>query len=324
MKLILLSVILLYVVFSSVLVFRTIENRSMQMQSELSLQYTGQQHKNAQLFMNWMEEMASLVMNSSSVQKSLDEDDKGNTVMSVLDGMISSNLYIQDIIIYGNKGERYASSNVSGIVPLEELSRLPDYQAFLDSPQESQWWVHAPNALAYSTSDPRRRLVYAAKIRAGTSTPAYGGKIRGLLVMSIDLKKLTSFYHTDDPQLYGRHPIYIVTHDRQIVDSGGKLQSPAPGVWDAIRQLPGDPEMEKQSTPEGEVLLYRLHHSRERIAILISGEIIQSELRLLRNILIAVGAFVVILFVFMLQRLSRSILDPLKELYKKMRRPRHF
>ncbi|MFC5404146.1 cache domain-containing protein [Cohnella soli] len=315
MKAILLSFILVYVILSSVLVFRTIENRSSEMQRQLSLQYTGQQHKNAQLFMKWMEEMANLVTSNSAVQDSLSSNEYDNTIPPILDGMISSNLYILDMVIYGNGGNVYASSNVSANLSLSELDEVSEYAEFLDSDLTSEWTVQAPGSLVYKNTDPRRKLLYIAKIADKKKQTA------GLLLMTVDLKKMNSFYHADDPDLYGRHPTFILTHDHSIVNASGLQQEPSSPVWETLRQSSPGEEMEIRQTEDGIALLYRLYHSEDRMAILISGDAIKSELRLLRNTLIAVGVFILILFFVLIQWLSRSILDPLKELYKKMRKP---
>jgi len=316
MKIILLSVIVLYVILSSVIVFRTIENRSSEMQRQLSLQYTGQQHKNAQLFMKWMEEMASLVTNNTAVHASLSSSEYDNTIPPILDGMISSNLYILDMVMYGNRGSVYASSNVSAIRSFQEIEKLPEYAEFLNSDLTSEWIVQASSSLVYKNTDPRRKLLYVAKIIDTND------KTTGLLLMTVDLKKMNSFYHADDPELYGRHPTYIVTHDHAILNANGLQEEPNNAIWDTLQntKVEADEEMTINQTDEGIVLLYRLYHSDDRIAIIISGEPIKSELRLLRNTLIGVGAFILALFFVLIQRLSRSILDPLKELYKKMRR----
>jgi sensor histidine kinase YesM len=314
MKIILLSVILLYVVLSSILVFRTIENRSSEMQRQLSLQYTGQQHKNAQLFMKWMEEMASLVTNNTVVHESLSSSDYDNTIPPILDGMISSNLYILDMVLYGNSGSVYASSNVSAIRPFHEIKQVTEYAKFLGSDLTSEWMIQWPSSLVYKNSDPRRRLVYTAKIidKHGLSV--------GLLLMTVDLKKMNSFYHTDDPELYGGYPTFILTHDQSVVDANGLQQEPDQWMEGSLHETLPDQEMTINRTDQGIVLLYRLYHSEDRMGILISGEPIKSELRLLRNTLIGVGIFILALFFVLIQRLSRSILEPLKDLYKKMRR----
>ncbi|MCD9026097.1 cache domain-containing protein [Cohnella silvisoli] len=314
MKVILLSVILLYVVLSSVLVFRTIQNRSAEMQRQLSLQYTGQQHKNAQLFMKWMEEVASLVTNNTVVHASLSSSEYDNTIPPILDGMISSNLYISDMVIYGNSGSVYASSNVSAIRPFSEIKEVAEYAKFLSSELTSEWIIQAPGSLVYTNTDPRRRLLYVAKIMDKKEKSA------GLLLMTVDLKKMTGFYHADDPELYGRHPTYILTHDHSIVNASGLQQEPDDPIWATLLDSQPGQEMTVNRTDKGIVLLYRLYHSDDRMAILISGEPIKSELRLLRNTLIGVGLFILLLFFVLIQRLSRSILEPLKELYKKMRR----
>lgn len=106
MKIILLSVIVLYVILSSMLVFRTIENKSSEMQRQLSLQYTGQQHKNAQLFMKWMEEMASLVTNNTAVHASLTSSEYDNTIPPILDGMCERPRQRGGLsFLYGESGE---------------------------------------------------------------------------------------------------------------------------------------------------------------------------------------------------------------------------
>lgn len=317
MKIILLSVIVLYVILSSMLVFRTMENKSSEMQRQLSLQYTGQQHKNAQLFMKWMEEMASLVTNNTAVHASLTSSEYDNTIPPILDGMISSNLYILDMVMYGNSGSVYASSNVSAIRSFQETQKLPEYTKFLSSDLTSEWIVQASSSLVYKNTDPRRKLVYVAKIIDTNE------KITGLLLMNVDLKKMSSFYHADDPELYGRHPTYIITHDHAILNANGLQEEPNDVIWETLQedtQKEANEEMTINQTEEGIVLLYRLYHSDDRIAILISGEPIKSELRLLRNTLIGVGAFILALFFILIKRLSRSILDPLKDLYKQMRR----
>ncbi|MFD2328130.1 cache domain-containing protein [Cohnella sp. GCM10020058] len=314
MKMILFTVIVAYVVLSSVLVFGTIDRRSADMQRQLSLQYTGQQHKNAQLFMTWMEEMASLVTNNAVVREALSAGEYDDTIPPILDGMISSNLYILEMAVYGNDGIAYASNNIPAVRPLDQIEKVPEYAAFLSSDLASEWMIQAPGALAYANTDPRRKWIYAAKIKDASE------RTGGLLLMTVDMKKLNSFYHADDPDLYGRNPTYILTHDQAILNASGWEEEPDDPVWDTLRATPPVQEMTVNRTSKGIVILYRLYHSDDRMAILISDAPVKSELRLLRYTLIGVGLFILALFYVLIRRLSRSILDPLKALYKKMRR----
>jgi len=317
MKIILLSVIVTYVFLSSLLVFRTIENRSTEMQRELSIQFTEQQHKNAQLFMKWMEEMASLVTTNKVILQSLASREYDNTITPILDGMISSNLYIQDIVMYSNNGSAYTSSNISAILPYYEVKEIAEYDEFLQSDQLSQWQILSAESLVYKNIDPRRKLVYTAKIMDQNEREA------GLLFMTVDMKKMASFYHADDPELYGHQPTLILTHDKAILNTDGLEWQPDDRIRSVLESQsqhwqPGGDRIDLR-TDEEIILLYRLHNSNDQVAILISGELIKKELRLLRDTLIGVGAVILILFLLFIRQLSRSILDPLKELYKKMR-----
>lgn len=70
-RLVLVLFITVYIVASSFILYRTMEHRSLDMLRQLSVQYTGQQHKNTLLFMNWLEETSKLISNNQVVQNAL-------------------------------------------------------------------------------------------------------------------------------------------------------------------------------------------------------------------------------------------------------------
>lgn len=314
MKAILFSVVLVYVILSSLIVYSTIEKRSTEMQRQLSLQYTGQEHRNAQLFMKWLEESTSLVTNNLAVQNSLQIPEFDNSVLPVLDGMISSNPYIWDMVIYGMNGIVYTSSNVSDARSLQEVEAMPEYANFLHSSFMKEWRVQSPGSLVYRNLDPRSRLQYVAKMADKKEETI------GLLVMTADLQKLNSFYHADDPEFYGTREMHILTRDHGLVNTNGQeVQDNA--LWRELESSNPNQETSVVETKDGIVLLYRLFHSEDRIAISISGEPVKNELESLKYILFAVGGLIVLVFILLIRWISDSILDPLKSLYKKMRHP---
>ncbi|WP_185602129.1 cache domain-containing protein, partial [Paenibacillus sp. 598K] len=215
MKIILQVVILLYVLLSSLFVFLTIKSRSLDLQHQLALQYTGQQHQNAQLFMKWIEELARIVTSNGNVQQAIAGGAYDKSITPLLDGMSASNLYILDMVLYGVDGSIYASSRVSGFRTFDEVRAIPEYREFLASERPSQWLILDTGSLVYHQSDPRRRLIYLEKLAAGDHvTP-------GLLVMDVDLRKMTSFYAFRDPDAYPDSQAFLYTRDQTVVDIGG-------------------------------------------------------------------------------------------------------
>jgi len=314
MKMILQVVILIYVLLSSIFVFQTIENRNIELQHQLSLQYTGQQHKNAQLFMIWMEEMASIVTNNRHVQNALSRTDHDQTITPILDGMGSSNLYILDMVLYGEQGSVYASSRVSGLRSYEEIKKIPEYAQFLASDASSKWVIMESDSLVYRQSDPRRRLIYLEKIQDDSNQNI------GILAMDVDLNKMSSFYLFNDSDSYRHSTSALLTHDRILIDSSGRTVQLDAALTTALQNEQSSEDVKVIDYEDGSIFLYRMHQSDEQIVIIISNDPIYTELKFLRNVIIIGAISILVLFYILIQRLSTSIFDPLKQLHRNMRR----
>jgi len=314
MKVILQVVILLYVLCSSLFVFLTIKSRSLDMQHQLALQYTGQQHQNAQLFMKWMEELARVVTSNGNVQQAVASGAYDKSITPLLDGMSASNLYILDLVLYGREGSMYASSRLSGFRTYDEVQAIPAYRDFLASGQTTEWLILDTGSLVYRDSDPRRRLIYLERLDTGDLAAP------GLLVMDVDLRKMTSFYAFQDPDAYPGSQAVLYTRDRTIVDLGGWMAELPDDLRSRLDQQPLQEELHTIEDDDGIAYLRRMYRSDDYVLLMVPGAPILSDLAGLRTILI-VGAVAILLLSFlMIRQLSASIFEPLRELYRNMRR----
>lgn len=103
-RLVLVLFITAYIAASSFILYRTLEHRSLDMLRQLSVQYTGQQHKNTLLFMNWLEETSMLISNNQVVQNALTKPEYDRAVSPILEGIRSSSGDILGIYIWGGAG----------------------------------------------------------------------------------------------------------------------------------------------------------------------------------------------------------------------------
>lgn len=129
-RLVLVLFITVYIVASSFILYRTMEHRSLDMLRQLSVQYTGQQHKNTLLFMNWLEETSKLISNNQVVQNALKKPTYDGAISPILEGIRSSSSDILGIYIWGEAGGTYSSSNVSGCCPLQRSKKNQGWNNF--------------------------------------------------------------------------------------------------------------------------------------------------------------------------------------------------
>lgn len=314
MKILLQVVILLYIIFSSLFVFLTIKSRSLDMQHQLALQYTGQQHQNAQLFMKWMEELARVVTSNGNVQQAVGGGAYDKSITPLLDGMSASNLYILDLALYGREGSMYASSRLSGFKTYDEVRSIPAYSSFLASGLTSQWLIVDTGSLVYRESDPRRRLIYLEKLDTGDGT------VPGLLVMDVDLHKMTSFYAFQNPDAYPGAQTVLYTRNRTVVDLGGWTSELPEGVQSLLDRQSLREELHTIEGDDAIFYLRRMYHSDDYVLLMVPGAPILSDLMGLRIILVVGAVAILVLSFLMIRQLSASIFDPLRELYRNMRR----
>lgn len=314
MKIILQVVIVLYVILSSLFVLLTIKSRSLDMQHSLALQYTGQQHQNAQLFMKWMEEMAAVVTGNSNVQHAIAGGPYDKSITPLFDGMSASNLYILDLVLYGSEGSMYASSRVSGFRSYDEVMVIPEYREFLASELSSQWLIMDNESLVYRQSDPRHRLLYLAKL----SVPDRAEK--GLLVMDVDLRKMTSFYAFHDPQSYPGSQAFLYTRDRTAVDPSGRPVELPEDILSRLSHLPSQEDVQTLDNEDGMIYVYRMLRSDDYVLLTIPNAPVFSDLAGPRSIIVLGAVAILLVSFFLIRQLSASIFEPLRELYRNMRR----
>lgn len=314
MQIILQVVIVLYVIVSSAFVLRTIKSQSLDMQHTLALQYTGQQHQNAQLFMKWMEEMAGIVASDRNVQHAIAGGPYDKTITPLLDGLGASNLYILDLVLYGSEDSMYASSRVSGIRSYNEVRTIPEYRDFLESELSSQWLIMDHESLVYRQTDPRYRLLYLEKLTLPDSTGD------GLLVMDVDLHKMIGFYAFPDPKSYPGSQAVLYTHDRTVVDTSGRLHELPEDLKFRLSNMPPQADVQTLELDNGTIYVYRMLRSGDYVLLNIPNAPVFSELAGLWSIVVAGTVAIVIISFILIRRLSASIFDPLRELYRNMRR----
>ncbi|BBH22045.1 hypothetical protein Back11_33900 [Paenibacillus baekrokdamisoli] len=312
-KIILILVVMIYIGLASYIVFRIIESRSMDMQHQLSVQYTEQQNKNAQLYLQWLEETTRLVLNHPGLQDALQSNHYDDTISPVLDGIRSSNLDISAIVIYGEQGAVYSTSSISALKPFADIKQDTDFSRFVTSKKTSQWTIQSPEKLVSISSDPRQMLFYMEKISDES------GKLRGILFLETNLSKLYDFYRSSDQTIYGNNQIYFFTENNQL-QGADKLGSEVKEEVRRTADLQSSKEnMIMRESRNGMIMLYRLYKSNDRMVILINTDKLNEYLKWLQNTLLIVNSVIALLFILLIIQLSSSISEPLKQLYRKMR-----
>lgn len=313
-KLILILVVLTYIGLASFIVFRTIKDQTMVMQQQLSVKYTEQQNKNVQLYMQWLEETTRLALNHPGLQDTLMSDRYDETLVPILDGLRSSNLDISAIIIFGVKGTKYSTSNISGIKSYSAVQDDPVYSRFLASDETSRWLIQSPYKLVSYPNDPRMMLYYIEKIMDEQ------GQLQGLLFLESSLSKLFTFYHSNEHNLSGHSQVSFLTENDEVLMDNEALgeQRKEEILRAASTHMPRE-QITMLETNDGIVLLYRLYKSDDRVVILLNTDKLGGQLNWLKNALLVVNIAIAALFIFLIMQLSRSISEPLAQLHRRMR-----
>jgi len=310
---VLLAVVVAYIVLSSWGVYRTMVSSGTTSLQRMSVQYTGQQHQNAELFMRWLEETVQVVEGRDEIREALAGGRIEESVQRQLDGLRASNVDLAGIILYGQRGVVYSSGSIAGVTTLEQLSEAPDIGAFLRAGRAGEWMALGAHRFYYSSggANTRRSLFYFTRIIGKD------GSDLGLLQIETSLPKLIGLFRSEAGTIYGGNRPYLVTADGQWLDERGLPAEVSDRVVAAAAGMRG--ARGEADTAEGILLTYPLAQSKDRIAILIPSDRMTGELRKLGIVLIAVDAVMVLLFVWLVRRLSLSVTEPLKALYHKMR-----
>ncbi|MEK4350837.1 hypothetical protein MKX41_08320 [Paenibacillus sp. FSL R5-0475] len=327
-RLVLVLFITVYIAASSFILYRTMEHRSLDMLRQLSVQYTGQQHKNTLLFMNWLEETSKLISNNQVVQNALKKPAYDGAISPILEGIRSSSSDILGIYIWGEAGGTYSSSNVSGLLPFAEIKKVPGMEQFLDNREQTlRWTVLNREHLMNAPSDLRDRLLLEVKIQNGE------GQILGLLSLEVEIDKLYSFYLSGKNTIYGENEVYLLTSNGKLLSAADvpmkRLQKIRTALATPEKNRPakpegqedtasGDADLLERETADGLILLYPLPESDERIVTYISADGMNAELRTFKYLMIVLNIVVFIVFWLLISMLSGSIVNPLKQLYLKI------
>lgn len=293
LKGVLLTVAVFYMVLSSWAVYGTMESSGMESLQRMSVQYTGQQHKNVELYLRWLEETGQTVANREGLREALSGASIDESIQSQLDGLRASYLDLSSIVLYGQKGVFYASGNHSSLRSMDELSKEPAIARFLSSGQSKQWMALDASQIYYSAGagTTRRSLFHFTKIKD------QDGNDLGLLQLETSLSKVLGLFHSKEDSMYGGNKAFLVTEDGEWLDKDGY------------------PVLE---TEDGNLLLYGLTHSEDRIAIIIAHQHMNGELSKLGALLIVLGSIMIVFLVWLVRRLSRSVIEPLQSLYHKL------
>ncbi|MFC3803068.1 hypothetical protein [Cohnella sp. GCM10012308] len=304
----LLGAVLIYVLASSWILFRTMASKGADTLQGMAVQYTGQQFKNARLYMRWLEETAQVAINKPVVAKALSSGQVDDSIQPELDGLRASNLDIVSIALYGKHGETYTSGHLGGLMTLDRLEGRP--ATFWASGASAGWMILDPSTLYFTSwgGEPRESLFYMARIRGAN------GDV-GLLQLEASLPRLMALFKSDPDTVYGRIVPYLIASDGQWLDDSLRridaLQGPFPAAEGG--------ETSVLLSDDAVMMGYPLPLSDDRIAIYITDERMSDELAMLRWLLVLVDVATALLFVWLARRLSLSLTLPLRALYRRMR-----
>lgn len=308
----LLTAVLLYIALSSWVVYRTMESRGMESLQRMSVQYTGQQHQNAELFKRWLEETVQIVANREGIGEALSGKRYDESLLPLLDGLRASNVDLSSLVLYGRQGAVYSSGNITSIRNLEQLTDEPEIGRFLRSGTTSEWMALDASLLYYPYGGKARKSLFHF-----TRITDSNGVLLGVLQFETSLPKLAGFFRSEPGTLYGGNRVYVAAADGQWLDVNG-LNAEVSEETDAASVRFSGERLEAE-IEGGILLMYALEHSADRIAIVIPNDQMRGELGKLGAILIAVNVAMALLFVLLARRLSLSITVPLTALFRKMR-----
>ncbi|THF73748.1 hypothetical protein [Cohnella fermenti] len=309
---VLLSVVFIYLVLSSWVVYRSMESRGTESLQRMSVQYTGQQHQNAELFKRWMEETVQIVVSRDGIRDALSRLPLDDTLQPQLDGLRASNVDMSSLVLYGKQGAVYSSGNITSLMTMDNLAEEPEIARYLASGQDGEWLALSAKSLYYPAGGgDRMSLFHFTRIKDRL------GNDLGVLQFETSLPKLLGLFRSEANTIYGGNRPYLITEGGQWLGENGLPADVPEETKQEAARLSG--QRAEAELKEGLLLVYALEHSADRIAIVIPDAGMKGELRKLGLILIGVGVAMALLFVWLIRKLSFSLTTPLQALYHKMR-----
>ena len=332
LKLVFILSVALCLAILSIISYIVIRRNSIRNILQLSSQYTVEQQNNFKLHLIPIERNTQNLLHDPSIKtrlrSSLDNSELDIATITQLTSVQSSNLDITAITLFNSDG-LYRQSQANRMEPytpppLEQLLANPVLDGFVHSKQQAIWFTrHKGNSNPADIIYYYRlqRGVYTLVLKVNDTAKLKGqyflgqGTI-GLLLIDIDLSTVFTkiFYNTSGIETY------IVTSDDTILDFGeSNINSIRANKYDIIskNKINRGPFIAK-----GRQKIFSITKSpisSDRIVLAIPLSTINRQLLLMALLLILINGGLIVMAAFVGSVAARSIVEPLTNLYQKMK-----
>lgn len=309
----------LCLIFVNIVSFLTIKDIIYNDFYQLSTKYIQQKSMNFQLYMNYIEETAKQVSNNSYVVKELkNKSNDMNSIIPLLDDLKVCDSNILGVVVYDVSGTKTTSTNISSYPSFKELGSDTSIGKFLTSSEPFIWLVRDTNITdhyGYTKYDEKQgMLTYISKIyNASNNVCAY-------LLLDININCIYNFFNAKDRAFCKHTETYISTFDKHILLSKSTTFSDDFFSADINEVLYSKtPRSYALSSDKKNIFLFSSNKNLTFYVIsAISLEDLHSKLNYLMIGCIFFTFILILLIIYIANKISSSISIPLTSLYNQM------
>ena len=307
----------LVVLITSTLAYVILKNIIYDHYKVLVTQCTEQSNKNTRLYMNLMEETTNYFASDPVLMEAIKKEEFDSRILSILDGLRSTNLNILGVSLYTDSGAVYTSSNVTNAPNLSWLIENEIPSGFpKDTEQQSVWTIRYRylDKSYYINYYPRKKGLFSYIHKIADST----GEFTGYLVVDTNISTLSNFYRSSLSEYFELYESYILTENGSIL----------------AEQMPPESELRELNNRSDDKGIQILGHGRDELIVSsdipsANGDVIihlalnKLNGRLIRLVILLaiLSALLALLSVRISRMLAKSITHPLNHLYRKMKDP---
>lgn len=279
----------------------------------LITQHIDQANKNVQLYMNLIEETAEYFSSDPVLVACLNKQKFDNRVISILDGLRSTNLNILGVSLYTSAGINYTSSNVANIPSLQWIIENELSPLFIsETNQQSIWIIRYGNLHDFYHTYYNKQnglLSYICKANNSQKEPV------GFLIIDTNINTLYNFYKNGENSFFHLINYYIVTNGGSVLTTFEKADA---DLKYATKFHAGDSPQVILQADNYVILSSPIPSCDATIVLHFSLDKINHQFFQLRIILTLLFILFTVISIILARSLAYSISSPLDILYYKM------
>lgn len=309
------------IIISSILLYLALQRNIFNDFTQLSVQYSRQQDRNADLYLSLIEETSKLLTTDEDIIQALQRPKFDsvlvNKAVAKLSGIQTSSVTLTGITMYGLNQVCYSSESI-GLAPnnppsLKQLMSNPLFKRFADSKQPTLWWVRYQKLLKYP--------IYNSNFRDGLMTLALkifnsNNQLIGFLLVDMKMNSFLQFF-TDREQ---KNEVYCLTGENKVLRVPFTKKPAAAIATDIKKAHQSQVQFRISSDRRRLYIFFPIPHSADKIVKVIPYTGIYLQLMSFLILLVILNLCFITLAVISSKMIARSVSQPLTTLYRKMQR----